>query len=90
MIPDAENPEFVVEVHQTDARDHFRMNTLRSQTAVAEAKAFLGSEVVSVNVLFGDPDSEVLEANLRAMCGIFDVNVLLQRDASDQDRHRKM
>ena len=76
LIPDAKNPEFVVEVHQTEARNHFQMKTLRSVTAVAEAKAFFGPDVVSVNVLFGNPDTEVPEANLRAMCGIFDVNVL--------------
>lgn len=85
LIPDAENPEFVMEVHQTDARDHFRMKTLRSLTAVAEAKAFFGPDVVSVNVLFGDPDAEVPEANLRAMCGIFDMNLLLQRDATEDE-----
>ena len=83
LIPNAENPEFMLEVHQTDARDHFRMKTLRSLTAVAEAKAFFGADVASVNVLFGDPDNELPAANLRAMCGIFDVNVLLRRDASN-------
>lgn len=83
LIPNAEVPEFAVEVHQTDARDHFRMKTLRSLTAVAEAKAFFGPGLISMNVLFGDPDTEVPEANLRAMCGIFDVNVLLQRDAGE-------
>lgn len=81
LIPDAEAPEFIVEVHQTDARDHFRMKTLRSLVAVAEAKAHFGTEIISVNVLFGDPDNEVPAANLRAMCGFFDCNVLLQRDA---------
>jgi len=85
LIPDAENPEFVMEVHQTEARNHFQMKTLRSVTAVAEAKAFFGPDVVSVNVLFGDPDAEVPEANLRAMCGIFDMNLLLQRDATEDE-----
>ncbi len=86
LIPNAKAPKFAVEVHQTDARDHFRMKTLRSLTAVAEAKSFFGTEVISVNVLFGDPDAELPEANLRAMCGIFDVNVLLQRDADAAGR----
>lgn len=86
LIPNADEPEFAVEVHQTDARDHFRMKTLRSLTAVAEVKAYFGPDVVSVNVLFGDPDAELPEANLRAMCGIFDVNVLLQRDADGAGR----
>jgi hypothetical protein len=83
LIPNVEAPEFIVEVHQTDARDHFRMKTLRSLVAVAEAKAHFGTQIVSVNVLFGDPDTEVPPANLRAMCGFFDCNVLLQRDAGD-------
>jgi len=82
LIPDAENPRFVLEVHQTEARDHFRMKTLRSLTAVAEAKAFFGSDVVSVNVIFGNPDKELPAANLRAMCGIFDVNLIPRRDAT--------
>ena len=86
LIPDAVSPRFMVEVHQTDARDHFRMKTLRSLTAVAEAKAFFGADVVSVNVLFGDPDSELPAANLRAMCGIFDVNLVLRRDANAPGR----
>ncbi len=86
LIPNAQQPEFAVEVHQTEARNHFQMKTLRSVTAVAEVKAFFGPDVVSVNVLFGDPDSELPEANLRAMCGIFDVNVLLQRDADKTAR----
>jgi hypothetical protein len=86
LIPDAENPEFMLEVHQTEARNHFQMKTLRSVTAVAEAKAFFGADVVSVNVLFGDPDSELPAANLRAMCGIFDVNLVLRRDANAAGR----
>jgi hypothetical protein len=86
LIPDAENPEFMLEVHQTEARNHFQMKTLRSVTAVAESKAFFGADVVSVNVLFGDPDSELPAANLRAMCGIFDVNLVLRRDANAAGR----
>lgn len=84
LIPNAETPEFILEVHQTDARDHFRMKTLRSFVAVAEAKAHFGTGTISVNVLFGDPHTEVPAANLRAMCGFFDCNVLLQRDAVDK------
>ena len=85
LIPDADNPEFMLEVHQSDAVTAFKMKTLRSVMAVAEAKAFFGSSLISVNVLFGDPDSELPPANLRSMCGIFDVNVFLQRDASETE-----
>ena len=83
LIPDAENPKFMVEVHQTEARNSFQMKTLRAFTAVAEAKAFFGANVVSVNVLFGNPDKELPAANLQAMCGIFDLNIILRSDASD-------
>jgi hypothetical protein len=41
LIPDAKNPQFVLEVHRTEAWNHFQMKTLRSVTAVAEAKASL-------------------------------------------------
>ena len=44
LIPDASTPRLIVEVHQTDARNHFQMKTLRSVTAIAEAKAFFGPE----------------------------------------------
>jgi hypothetical protein len=86
LIPDAENPKFMVEVHQTEARNSFQMKTLRAFTAVAEAKAFFGANVVSVNVLFGNPDKELPAANLQAMCGIFDINIILRSDATPEDR----
>ena len=82
-IPDSDNPTLAVEVHQTDARNSFQMKTLRSLNAVAEAKVFFGENVVSVNVLFGDPDNELPESNVKALCGIFDVNLVPRNDPQD-------
>jgi len=38
LIPNADSPRFVLEVHQTDARNSFQMKTLRGFTAVTESK----------------------------------------------------
>ncbi|AMA10660.1 hypothetical protein [Picosynechococcus sp. PCC 73109] len=85
LIPNAEEPRFVVEIHQTDARDSFCMKTLRAFTAVAEAKAHFGEDLVSVNVLFSDPQSELPEANVRALFGFFDVNFVPRNIAQNAD-----
>lgn len=86
LIPDEKTPQFMVEVHQTEVRNSFQMKTLRGFTAVTEAKANYGSELVSVNILFGDPEKELPAGNVRAMCGFFDCNILPRRDSkSDPD-----
>lgn len=84
LIPNHTKPRYMIEVHQTEARNSFQMKTLRAFTAVTEAKAHYGEKVVSVNVLFGDPDRELPASNLRALCGIFDVNLVPRKDASDK------
>lgn len=83
-IPDNETPTFALEVHQTDARSSFRMKILRSFNAVTEAKIFFGGSLISVNVLFGDPNTEIPSSNFRALCGYFDVNLVPRNDAPDQ------
>lgn len=83
LIPDGESPKIMIETHQTDARNSFQMKTLRAFTAVAESKARYGNKLVSVNVLFGDPDNELPASNIRAMCGVFDVNIFPRKEARD-------
>jgi hypothetical protein len=90
LIPNQAKPKFMVEVHQTEARNSFQMKTLRAFTAVTESKAHFGNKLVSVNVLFGDPDNELPASNVKAMCGIFDVNIIPRRDADKPDVVRKM
>lgn len=85
LIPNGKSPKIMVETHQTDARDSFRMKTLRAFTAVTESKAKYGNRLVSVNVLFGDPDNELPPSNVRAMCGIFDLNIIPRNDAAVTD-----
>jgi len=85
LIPNAENPRFVVEIHQTDARNSFQMKTLRAFTAVSEAKAHFGENLVSVNVLFSDPQNELPESNVRALFGFFDVNFVPRNIANNAD-----
>lgn len=80
LIPDGKRPQWMLEVHQTRTWNSFRMKLLRAFTAVAEAKAHFGAQIVSVNILFGDPDREIPTSNVRAMCGIFDENIFLRRD----------
>lgn len=82
LIPNKKNPKIMVETHQTEARDSFRMKVLRAFTAVTESKAYFGNALVSVNVLFGDPDNELPPSNVKAMCGIFDLNIIPRRDAT--------
>ena len=81
LIPNADTPKYFVEVTQTDTRDSFRMKTLRYFEAVCEAKAYLGSHVVSVNILMGDPSRELTDSNVQAMYGYFDVNLCPRNDA---------
>ena len=76
LIPDATNPKFVIEVHQTEARNSFQMKVLRAFTAVTEAKVFYGKDIISVNVLFGDPNKELPASNIKALYSFFDVNVV--------------
>jgi hypothetical protein len=90
LIPNKEKPKFMVETHQTEARNSFQMKILRAFTAVTESKAHFGNALVSVNVLFGDPDNELPASNVKAMCGIFDVNVIPRRDATKPELIRKM
>jgi hypothetical protein len=90
LVPDEEAPRFVFEVHQTEARNSFQMKTLRAFTAVTEAKAHFGNQLISVNVLFGDPDNELPASNVKAMCGIFDVNIIPQRECAHPGLIRKM
>jgi hypothetical protein len=75
-IPDSDHPNFMFEVHQTDARNSFQMKILRAFTAVVEAKSHFGDDIISVNILFGDPKNEVPESNVDALYGFFDVNVV--------------
>ena len=81
LIPDSESPKFMVEVHQTDTRDSFRMKILRALTAVVESKIHYGDNLISVNILFGDPDREIPESNVRAMFGYFDTNLVPRYDS---------
>ena len=83
LIPDAVHPKFVIETHQTDARDSFRMKTLRAFTAITEAKVFYSDDLVSINVLFGNPERELPPSNVKALCGFFDINIVPQYDVSN-------
>src|SRR5689334_5482408 len=62
LIPDESTPTHIVEVTQTEARNSFQMKTLRYFEAVCESKVKFGREVVSVNVLMGDPRAELPDA----------------------------
>lgn len=84
-IPAGDEPDFAVEVHQTDARNAFQMKTLRSFNAVTEAKLFFGDRIVSVNILFGNPDTEIPHSNARALYGFFDVNLVPRNEAPDRE-----
>jgi len=90
LIPNKAKPKLMVEVHQTEARNSFQMKILRAFTAVTESKAHFGNALVSVNVLFGDPDNELPASNIKAMCGIFDVNIIPRRDAANPSPIKKM
>lgn len=86
LIPDDQNPRYVIEVHQTEARNSFQMKTLRTFTAVTEVKAIFGNDLISVNVLFGDPDNELPASNVKAMCSFFDVNYLPRQSSGNDKR----
>lgn len=90
LIPNKSKPKIMVEAHQTEARNSFQMKTLRAFTAVTESKAHFGNGLVSVNVLFGDPDNELPASNVKAMCGIFDVNIIPRRDSGNPALIQKM
>lgn len=85
LIPDGDAPQYMIEVHQTEARNSFQMKTLRGFTAVTEAKVHYSDDMVSVNILFGDPEREVPESNLKALCGYFDVNIVPRYAAKRRD-----
>jgi hypothetical protein len=89
-IPDSDKPQFALEVHQTDARNSFQMKTLRSLNAVAEAKVFFGKNLVSVNILFGDPNTELPESNFKALCGFFDVNLVPRYDSKEGPQAKRL
>ena len=75
LIPNAEAPDYFVEVTQTEARNSFQMKTLRYFESVCNAKAHFGKQVTSVNILMGDPAIELPASNVQAMFGFFDANL---------------
>jgi hypothetical protein len=86
LIPNALNPSCFIEVTQTEARNSFQMKLLRYFEAVCEAKAYFGSRVISVNVLMGNPALELPDSLVKAMYGIFDVNLCPRNDVRGDDR----
>jgi hypothetical protein len=82
LIPNSKMPRYMVEVHQTDVRNSLAMKTLRAFVAVAEAKATYGPGLVSVNLVFGDPDEDFSSSPLRALSAIYDSNIFPAREAS--------
>jgi hypothetical protein len=90
LIPDADNPKFMIEVHQTDTRDSFRMKILRAFTAVTESKVHYGDNLISVNMLFGDPQREIPESNVKAMFGYFDVNLVPRYHSGSENHMEKL
>lgn len=82
LIPNSTSPKFFVEVTQTENRDSFKRKTLRYFEAVCDAKVHFGNKVVSVNILMGDPSSELPESNVKTMYSFFDANLNPRGDAS--------
>jgi hypothetical protein len=90
LIPNAVTPRFMVEVHQTDTRDSLRMKTLRAFVAVTEAKAHFGAGLISVNVVFGDPDEDFSSSPLSAISAIYDLSIFPARDKSARKALQKI
>lgn len=83
LIPNDKNPQLMIEVHQTEARNSFQMKTLRAFTAVAESKSFYKNDLICINILFGNPDIELPAANVKAMCSFFDENIIPRKQATN-------
>ena len=81
LIPNEKSPKYFIEVTQTEIRDSFRMKTLRYFESVCNAKAHFGNDVISVNILMGDPFSELPANNIQVMYAFFDVNLNPRSDA---------
>ncbi len=81
LIPSGDAPRFMIEVHHAGSRDSFRMKIVRSFTAITEAKAFFGDNLISVNIFFGNPREELPTANLDSMCNFFDQNIFPLEEA---------
>jgi len=90
LIPDAANPQMMIECHQNGSRDSMRMKTLRVLIAVAEAKTYFGSELITGSVVFGDLGREFASSPVKALCSAFDANLLLQADSSAAPLIRQM
>lgn len=85
IIPDDRNPTHFIEVTQTEARNSFQRKTPRYFEAVCEAKIHFGPEVISINVLMGDPENELPASNVQAMCSFFDANLIPRNDCQNSD-----
>ncbi len=90
LIPSAAKPKFMIEVHQTDVRNSLAMKILRAFVAVTEAKAHFGASLVSVNLVFGDPDEDFSSSPLSAISAIYDVNIFPARDKSARKALQKL
>jgi hypothetical protein len=90
LIPNSTKPKYIVEVHQTDVRNSLAMKTLRAFIAVAESKATFGAELVSVNLIFGDPDFDFSSSPLSAISAIYDLNVFPARDQAAKRALQKL
>jgi hypothetical protein len=90
LIPNRATPSHFIEVTQTEARNSFQMKILRYFEAVCEAKAYFGSRVIAVNVLFGDPALELPNSLVNAMYGFFDVNLCPRNDAETEEARERL
>lgn len=84
LVPDDKKPTFFIEVAQTEARNSFQMKILRYFESVCEGKVHFGSDVISVNILMGDPASELPASNVRALYGFFDANLCPRNNCHDR------
>jgi hypothetical protein len=90
LIPNSSKPKFMVEVHQTDVRNSLAMKTLRAFIAVSEAKAVFGPDLVSVNLVFGDPDEDFSSSPLSAISAIYDLSIFPAREKSSKRALQKL
>lgn len=87
-IPENEQPNFIIEVTQTEARNIIQRKLLRYFELVAEAKVNFQESLSVITLIYGTPTRDLPEPNLKASLIFFDAAFLprVDRILSDKDK----
>lgn len=87
-IPENDQPDYIIEVTQTETRDSLKRKLLRYFELVAESKVNFQESLSTITLIYGTPIRDLPEPNLKASLVFFDAAFLPRVDSliSDPDK----